>query len=74
MDIADIAQRLEDQTRETALERQRRRAASAERRGAGLPADCADCGAPIEPARLSVLPDTPTCAYCAHQREARRGG
>ena len=74
MDIVDMAQRQEEQSRAAALERQRQRAASAERRNAGLPAYCADCDEAIEPARLSVLPDTPICAYCAHQREARRGG
>ena len=74
MDIVDVAQRHEELLREAALDKQRRRSASAERRGAGLPAYCEDCDEAIEPARLSVLPDTPICAYCAHQREARRGG
>ena len=74
MDIVDMAQHQEEQSRNLALARQRQRAASAERRNAGLPADCADCDEAIEPARQCVLPGTPLCAYCAHQREARRGG
>lgn len=73
MDIVDMAQHQEEQSRAIAIARQRQRAASAERRSVGLPACCDDCGADIEPGRLSVLPETPICAYCAHQREVRRG-
>jgi DnaK suppressor protein len=35
---------------------------------------CEECGQPIHPDRLAVLPDTRTCVRCARARESERVG
>ena len=61
---------------QTPLQQCRERAASIERVLAqmieGTHAICEQCGRPIHPDRLAVLPDTRICIYCARADE--RGG
>ena len=69
-DEHDWAQEIAAAEREGAVAA-RRRAARREALSAGRP-DCADCGAPIAPARLAAVPSAVRCVDCAAAMEAGR--
>ncbi len=76
-DLVDQAQERDMMFRELALRDHTLRHGA--RAGAHLvmdvpvkPRGCQDCGDPIPPERLSAVPATRRCAFCAEQWEARR--
>ena len=74
-DAADHAQALEQAERDAALAAHTARMADDRRPRPAGPRDCDDCGGPIEPGRLALLPMTGRCAECAQEfeRRPRRG-
>jgi DnaK suppressor protein len=74
LDQGDAAQTSERQdvsiiTRERIAARINLLTAALRRIADGTYGTCEDCGAPIEPARLSVLPEATTCLRCQEARE-----
>lgn len=63
-DLVDAAQAREEEDRQAALDRFRRRAGRAEGRG-----DCMDCGEAIPPARRAAWPAAERCVECQEARE-----
>ncbi|MEA4836893.1 MAG: TraR/DksA C4-type zinc finger protein [Rhodospirillaceae bacterium] len=71
MDTIDAAQAREQDRRDAALHRFRDARAAAQHDAAnGI---CADCGAPIAPARLAAHPRAARCLNCQAALERRAG-
>jgi RNA polymerase-binding transcription factor len=73
----DVAQANERQemsfvTRQHLSERVNRLAAALERIDLGTYGTCSVCGEPIEPARLSAIPEADTCVRCQEELERSR--
>ena len=71
---ADVTSELSERAAADLVERVRQEDAAqaqhaAERRAEGKQDVCEDCGNPIEPARLEVLPDATRCVGCQVRKE-----
>ena len=75
-DYLDAAADLAERERAAALARHAERRAREAAAAAHAVAECKDCGAAIDPARLAAVPYTSRCMPCervATQRGGRRG-